>query len=510
MTRKTLIVYSVIVLCLLPMILLRDYTPSNELRYLSIADEALRQHRFLVFTNHGVPYADKPPLFLWLVMLGRLLPTWLQHLAFGLLGLVPAVIVTEVTRNLFQMDDRHANLFRLVMFSTALPLVSMLTLRMDMLMTMFIMLAVAEFARLYRQNEPHESWRLPVFIFLAVFTKGGIGLLVPLVVIGGFLIIKGRGTDFFRYLGWRSWLLLLSLFGLWFLGVYLEGGGNYLYNLTVHQTLGRTFHSFHHRQPFYYYLYMIWPLLMPWSFWVIGAVIVQWKRATRLSDMSRMMLFASVTVFVLLSLISSKLSIYLLPLVPFVMGVAVTAEVWQSRWAHVSLAVSYTLLTLVAPVAVCLFLFSNILQSFNVPVLWAALITLSLGSLVALFVLAKQSVMKSVRLVSFSIFLCAFLAGWAMPKVNAYIGFKDVCGEALLQSEQHHGAKIVALGVRRSDNMDVYLGHSPKKITMSEVSRLHNVVVIMPLKDSCHLSLAGKVKVGNHVVGYLSRTDKPI
>lgn len=57
----------------LPIMLLRDFTPSNELRYLSIADEALRNHTFFAFSNYGAPYADKPPLYLWIVMLCRYL-----------------------------------------------------------------------------------------------------------------------------------------------------------------------------------------------------------------------------------------------------------------------------------------------------------------------------------------------------------------------------------------------------------------------------------------------------
>ena len=58
-------------ICLLPEMLMRDFTPSNELRYLSIADEALRDGHFFAFFNHGLAYADKPPLYIWLVMLSR-------------------------------------------------------------------------------------------------------------------------------------------------------------------------------------------------------------------------------------------------------------------------------------------------------------------------------------------------------------------------------------------------------------------------------------------------------
>ena len=46
-------------ICLLPAMLMRDFTPSNELRYLSIADEAIANGNIFAFYNHGLPYADK-------------------------------------------------------------------------------------------------------------------------------------------------------------------------------------------------------------------------------------------------------------------------------------------------------------------------------------------------------------------------------------------------------------------------------------------------------------------
>ena len=62
-----------IVVALLPVLILRDYTPDNELRYLSIVDEAMENGTFFTFYNQGEIYADKPPLYFWLIMLGKYL-----------------------------------------------------------------------------------------------------------------------------------------------------------------------------------------------------------------------------------------------------------------------------------------------------------------------------------------------------------------------------------------------------------------------------------------------------
>ena len=80
------IVYIVAIVAVVPLMLWRDFTPANELRYLSIADEALARHAFFAFTNHGVAYADKPPLYLWIVMAGKWL---LGHHSMAWLMLLP-------------------------------------------------------------------------------------------------------------------------------------------------------------------------------------------------------------------------------------------------------------------------------------------------------------------------------------------------------------------------------------------------------------------------------------
>ena len=57
---------------LFPVLCMRDVSPSNELRYLSIADEAIANGDVMTFTNQGKDYADKPPLYFWMIMLSRL------------------------------------------------------------------------------------------------------------------------------------------------------------------------------------------------------------------------------------------------------------------------------------------------------------------------------------------------------------------------------------------------------------------------------------------------------
>ena len=60
---KNKYLYLIWFVALLPVMILRDFTPDNELRYLSIVDEALQNSDVFTFTNQGEIYADKPPLY---------------------------------------------------------------------------------------------------------------------------------------------------------------------------------------------------------------------------------------------------------------------------------------------------------------------------------------------------------------------------------------------------------------------------------------------------------------
>ena len=90
---KNWYLYILPILMLLPVFLLRDYTVDNELRYLSIADEALRDGSLFAFHNHGAAYADKPPLYFWFMMAFRSLTGTHCMALIGLLTIVPAIVI---------------------------------------------------------------------------------------------------------------------------------------------------------------------------------------------------------------------------------------------------------------------------------------------------------------------------------------------------------------------------------------------------------------------------------
>lgn len=206
---------------LLPVLIFRDFTPSNELRYLSIADEALSNNTFFAFTNHGLPYADKPPLYLWAIMLCRWITGGHRMWLLSLFSILPAFGIVHIMDRWTaqEIDEKNRSLARLMLLTCGLFVGVAVTLRMDMLMCFFIVLALRSFWRMFKNegNYRREARLFPIYLFLATFTKGPLGLFIPFCSTIVFLAVSKHIREFFRYWGWRTWgcLYFYVLSGSW-------------------------------------------------------------------------------------------------------------------------------------------------------------------------------------------------------------------------------------------------------------------------------------------------------
>lgn len=383
---------------------MRDFDPGNELRYLSIADEALSNGSVWCFSNHGVMYSDKPPLYLWIVMAGKLIfghhHMWFLALFSYIPMLLTGLVMDQWARPYMSMRQRQTSL--LMLFTCGLFPAQGIFLRMDMLMTLWIVLALRQSWRLIDKPSAAGSALLGLYTFLALFTKGPLGVLFPL---GGslvFMLATGRGRRFFRVWTWSAWLVLSGCAAIWFGCVYVEGGAEYLNNLVFHQTVDRAVDAFHHKRPFWFYFAVIWYVAAPWSVVTAALAIVKRKECLH-GDFRRMMVSVFLFIFISLSCISSKLQVYLLPAIPFMvyLGGSLLSDAKVEKWI--------------------------------------------MGAASALLVVV-------------------FAASFAVPWINPEFGYGDVCRKA---RELDPSAVYVSKDVYRGENMDVYFD-VPVKVVASD------------------------------------------
>ncbi len=468
--------YLLLLLAMLPVLTLRDFTPDNELRYLSIVDEALKNGHFFTFTNQGLPYADKPPFYLWLLMLGKWMLGGHYMWFLSLFSILPAFGIVAVmdkwVKRESNIDDRLTG--GLMMMSCGLFLGAAVVIRMDMLMTYFIVLSLYTFYKMVKGvgNECRNSWLFPLYMFMALFTKGPVGILVPLLSTLVFLLTTGRLKNVGRYWGWKTWLVLLLGCGIWFGGVYWEGGPEYLNNLLFHQTVDRAVNSFHHEAPFYYYLISVWYSLAPWSLFLVAVILTGFFCGYVRSDLERFFLTILFTTLVMLSCISSKIAIYLVPAFPFFVYLAVLLMArfrWNPWWA-----LTITIPAVVFLVAPFALIFIHHIDAnlgyLQHPLIYVATGLLSLGALVSLiFLYGQKQLNMAVNILALSLFCTIFVSGWALPSLNKNLGFAPLCEKAQEISKLKELSGYSTLYISRPESMDVFLHEDVNIMTPEDV-----------------------------------------
>jgi 4-amino-4-deoxy-L-arabinose transferase-like glycosyltransferase len=475
------------VLMLIPAMLLRDFTPDNELRYLSIADEAIRDGHLFAFYNHHLPYADKPPLYLWMVMLSRLLCGRHVMFALSLFSLIPAIVTTLVmerwTAEHSGLGEATARLGSKMLLTTGLFLGMALTVRMDMLMCMFIVLSLHTFYRIYSGGgRPADRWLFPLYIFLGIFSKGPIAILVPLICIPVFLVVEGRWREIGRYWGWRTWGVLLLLCALWFGCVYMEGGQSYLDNLLFNQTVNRAVNSFHHKAPFWYYLVSFWYSVAPWCLLVVIAFVVRLRRFSATEELERFYICVALTTTVMLSLISSKIAVYLLPAFPFFVHGSLF-YLRKERVARIAIMIPAFIFVLALPATIYMEL-SGIMH-LSVAFHIAAAAVSAGGVLSVVSLINGKPIDTPIERIACSLLLAVFIGGLGMTSINADIGFREACAGAREMAAEADTNEYVTFGIRRPESMDVFLGTDVEKVEAEDIKleRHKGAVMIARRKD---------------------------
>ena len=502
--------------CLLPMMAMRDFTPSNELRYLSIADEAIANGHLFAFYNHGIPYADKPPLYFWIVMLCRLLFGHHSCLALSMFSLIPAFAIVGIMDRWVMKGKSAMNRMSVagMTLTCVMFLGTMVVLRMDMLMCLFIVLALWTFYRMYtgEGSRRQDSLTLPLWIFLALFTKGPVGLLMPPLAIAVFLAVKRDWKGFRKYLGLKTWGIIAALSAVWLTCVWLEGGLEYINNLLFKQTVGRAVNAFTHARPFWFYLVAILWCLAPYTLLLIGSFMasllpVRKAGAEKVSDLEILFLCTIISTAAMLSSFSSKLPIYLVPVLPFCVYLfpIVLGRIGERGWMRWSVGI-FQILLLCAGIATLLFLSGSVtipaaaclLDEYSfareAPVVNAVILLTLANAMGTWFLIKRKSVNIPALLLSAGLFLAAFSASAVLRDLNPYIGYGSIC------SRVPEGTDVATIFLHRPENIDVYTG---RQITDfgDDPAKLSEAV-------KAHIELTGKNVGPGRPLTIITRTSR--
>ena len=319
----------------IPALLLRDFNALNELNYLGIAQEALERGSWFAFYENGVPYADKPPVYLWICMLAVAIAGVHAMPLVLLASVLPFIALISLLDRYLAYEFRHQERLLIIIGMGSMLVMDVLALvgRMDMLFSMVMLLAYLKLMKRYillkeldHQEGNHRpkygNLSIPFLLFLAVFIKGPYGILFPLLAI---LVLMALNHDYKRYFAIvrpHYFVIVLLLVSLWGLCVYLEGGADYFNNLFFEQSAKRLGAiegvRIVHQEPFYFFFKIFLVMTLPVGLCALYFMARQLYLRESLDIKIQACLSFVIVALVVLSIPKSKLEIYLLPALPMV------------------------------------------------------------------------------------------------------------------------------------------------------------------------------------------------
>ncbi|MDR3218793.1 MAG: glycosyltransferase family 39 protein [Dysgonamonadaceae bacterium] len=317
-----------------------DFYTKGEPREASVAVSMLEEGQWILPEVYADEIAYKPPLTHWLTAVfslpqGKVTPFSSRlpsALAFA--GLIVFSFIF-FGKNLKFQDAFLAALIMLTSFELHR---GAMTARVDMLLAFLIVLALT---RLFRWEERKQlngfPFVIPIIMGMAALTKGPVGIILPLLVFGIYLL-------FLKYNFWKiaGKLLLMALLSMilplvWYLLAYQTGGKEFLdivwaenfgrflssENLNIQYNLG-------HEEAWWYNILTLLGGFLPWTI-LLFISLFGFRYALKIPGFKqirdtfvkqeKIKLFSAVAAIVIIlfyCIPSGKRSVYLMPAYPFI------------------------------------------------------------------------------------------------------------------------------------------------------------------------------------------------
>lgn len=263
---------------------------------------------------------SKPPLFHWSAALvseltGALNETTIRFPS-ALYATLGVLLIYGLGRTLY--GPAVALLAGAILATTMAYSDQALSARVDMTLCFFLTLSLVLFYSLYRGFLAHRLWYFAFYFIVGIGTlaKGPLGILLPGLVIAGFLTIKRRWDLIMKFAFHPGVVLTLLLAGGWYGLAVTRGGEGFVDRQLLQENLKRFFGGSGHSHPIHYYLPYLFSLGLPWSFFFPFLLWDLLGKSRTGSDDHLFLESWFVIMFVFFSLSAGKRPVYLLPIYP--------------------------------------------------------------------------------------------------------------------------------------------------------------------------------------------------
>ncbi|HVR37505.1 MAG TPA: hypothetical protein VMU84_00300 [Thermoanaerobaculia bacterium] len=351
----------------------RELFVGDETKYSQVVRE-MRAGSFFLPTLEGSPFTHKPPLHFWIVDL-------LTH-PFGTYSIWPFVIPSLIAFALllWLMRRMGGALAAFVCGTSLLVWGSAQTARMDVEFTALIALAAWMLQRFFDRDEggPDTLVWAAIALGIATVIKGPMAPVIGIVLFV-FECIRRRRLPRSNYFPAIATLIAIPL--LWLVPALIVGGDAFAREILIKQTVNRAVGSWVHKSPPWFYVQHAPGFLFPWFFLLIVALIAAYRRRDAIAKFHVSWILA---VLVPYSLLSSKLDVYMMAMIPpvsLVIARLLAADDPLLRWGH---RVNQLLLAILAAIGVAGLFIDR--PYVSLPLVKGFLGVLAAGAIVSLFI----------------------------------------------------------------------------------------------------------------------------
>lgn len=339
--KPWLLIILIAIIATLPWIGLGDFYTKGEPREAALAISMIEGGNWIIPYGFADEFAYKPPLNHWIIAglsylfnNGEVTPfTSRMPSVIGFVGLI-GICFMFFARRRPPIEAFVACLVMIVSFEIHR---AAMTTRLDMLLTFFM---VTGFIQLFVWKEKSQKRYLIsawIFLTLATLVKGPIGVILPCGIFGVYLLILKE--NFFKVVGKCLLVAIPSLIipFIWYYLAYQIKGDEFL-NLVIAENFGRFFsinnaeleikYNLGHQNPWYFYPITLLSGFAPITLLLVISLFCLKYRNTKqtinnlwkILISNRMLLFNFLVVVITLvfyTIPSSKRTVYILPLYPF-------------------------------------------------------------------------------------------------------------------------------------------------------------------------------------------------
>jgi len=306
----------------------------DEPRYAQIGREMLLNRDLITPTLGGHTWFEKPALLYWLIAASFKVfgvSEWSARLAPAICGLLTIVAVWSTARAFERSTvssdwNGYASWSALITASCLGLIVFSRGTNFDIVITMTTAWALGFFFQSDLTNDQgKQKWLLIGFyccVGLSLLAKGLVGLVIPFGVIFTYFVLRRTSGN---RLVWTSLIwglpLILLVSAIWYGPVIYKNGWTFVDEFFVQHHFARYIsNKYHHPQPIYFYPAILLMLLVPWTPFLIDALIPGRRWTWRGQDSStRLYVFMIAWIvfpIVFFSFSGSKLPGYILPALP--------------------------------------------------------------------------------------------------------------------------------------------------------------------------------------------------